>query len=1016
MSATPTITVRRPIDTEERQLAVYVSGADKLNLRSRVALLPLPIPTSGVMMARNSRQPAETIATRVHRLTHAPSSEMKRIFEKAGWLDHDLEQAIESVVSACDICCRSGIPKPSKKISFSHINESFNSEIQFDVTYPHVRGKKRAVLHLVDCGTAYSETCFIDHRCMDTIISAIQTSWFNRHGNPSFMSADDEFDATRILKLKAFLRSHDVTFKPRPVRRHNKIGIVERKNRTLKSILERLQSDNTAQDDSTILARATFLSNLFAGSSVLSSFELARGYTPSLIGQQQIYVTEELLEAHQQQAAVRALQRALRSRTPSSIPPRCIKPGDRVYFYFYTTSHAQKDEWRPGIVKSVHDHFIIIENDPRKPNARPSKIAYEDVRIRPQSDITSILMSDTVEHFLELTHEGVGEGSSHALVAHNFRPDEQMTDEDHRCETSADEQRDVLQRATRDIGSLASRVLEDPALQEERVLTTAEQNVLVNIESVIGKRQVSGSEMQFAPPWILDRAVKREIAENWTEAYEPVHRGQLQKGANIISSHFVYRVKTDELGVKMLKARLVIHGNRDADKDLIRKDAVAANLFITRFLLSVGTLMHFKFGVADIKGAFMQSGPITRELYVKPPKLLQVNRNIYWKLKKLPYGVADASRQWLKVSDKWMHDMGFTRVFGVNQLFVLRGLDGAIKMIVAKTIDDFLVGGEAFDIHSFFSSMSKRFEVGKIRIASTLQFNGCEIEVTADSDTIISMKSYITRLKPIDISRTRRQDRESLVTEREMAEYRSLAGTLVYLGASVLPPAAYVVSAMQQKVGRLTVSHLVEANDMLREVLQLDPSIRYRKPDGIIAAKLVSFSDASHGGKDRDYGQTGGIIGIKIEDQSGSRKIYHVINWTSHKQRRTSHSSFGAEIIAAADVDDRGFDLREMLREVFPHTDIDHELIVDSKALFDTITTLHEAHEYRLRRTVTMLRDAFESGQLNCLRWLNGKYNIADALTKRNRELYRQVDVITTSGLWDTPTSDSKELRSELWR
>lgn len=141
-----------------------------------------------------------------------------------------------------------------------------------------------------------------------------------------------------------------------------------------------------------------------------------------------------------------------------------------------------------------------------------------------------------------------------------------------------------------------------------------------------------------------------------------------------------------------------------------------------------------------------------------------------------------------------------------------------------------------------------------------------------------------------------------------------------------------------------------------------------------------------------------------------------MLNWTSHKQKRVSHSSFGAEIIAAADIDDRGYDLREMMREVFPVTGIEHELIVDSKALFDTITTLHEAHEYRLRKTVTMLRDAFESGQLNCLRWLNGRYNIADALTKRNQELFRQVDVITTSGMWDTPTAESKELRSELWR
>lgn len=493
----------------------------------------------------------------------------------------------------------------------------------------------------------------------------------------------------------------------------------------------------------------------------------------------------------------------------------------------------------------MHDNFVTIENDPRKQNARPSKIAYEDIRFRPQSELTNKLMNDTVEHFLELTHEGAGGMSSHALVTHNLNSDQQMIDTITEADEPTEEQdQDPLQTATRDIGPIAARVIANPEMQEERTLSTAEQQVLNYIESLIGKRQVSGGEMEFAPPWILDRAVKQEVDDNWVDAYEPVHRAQLPRNANIISSHFVYKIKTDESGTKKLKARLVIHGNRDDDKDIIRKDAVAANLFITRLLLSIGTLLRFSFGVADIKGAFMQSGPITRVLFVKPPKLLQSNRNIYWKLKKLPYGVADASRQWLKVSDEWMLDIGFTRVFGVNQLFVARDSNKIIKMIVAKTIDDFLVGGDPSDINRFFKTMSERFEVGKIRIASRLQFNGCQIDIRPEQDTVISMTDYIDRLKPVDISRTRRRERDSLATDREIAEYRSLAGTLVYLGASVLPPASYVVSAMQQRIGRLTVLHFIEANDMLIELLKLDPTIRYCRPNGTIGAKLVSFSDA----------------------------------------------------------------------------------------------------------------------------------------------------------------------------
>lgn len=84
---------------------------------------------------------------------------------------------------------------------------------------------------------------------------------------------------------------------------------------------------------------------------------------------------------------------------------------------------------------------------------------------------------------------------------------------------------------------------------------------------------------------------------------------------------------------------------------------------------------------------------------------------------------------------------------------------------------------------------------------------------------------------------------------------------------------------------------------------------------------------------------------------------------------------------------------------IFPSVKTEHELIVYFRALFYTFTMLHEAHEYRLRKTEIMLRDAFDSGQLHVLRRFNGNHNVSDALTKRNQDLFRQFYVITSSGL-----------------
>lgn len=831
------------------------------------------------------------------------------------------------------------------------------------------------------------------------------------------MSADFEFDASRIQKLKAFVQSREILFKPRPARRHNKIGIVERKNRTLKTILERFQADKSSADDTTLLARSTFLSNCFAGSSTLSSFELSRGYTPSLIGHKKLYISEDLLTAHKQQAAVRALQRALRSRTPYTIQPHCLNNGDPVYYYFNTSSYAKKDEWRPGIIVETQGNFALISQDPPT-SANPSKIAYEDLRIRPRSTLTAELMEHTVEHFMQLTHEGETdrpEMESHALVQTGSSSNANNSTIGIYIDGRDEDDNGSLRSQKADIGDIATNTAENPCIEVEASLTTDEQRVLAQMETVIGNRQVSSNDVQFAPPWLLSRAIEAEYRDNWSEAYIPVHKRDMPRDANIITSHWVFKIKVNEEGTRALKARLVIHGNHDDDKDIIRKDAIAANMFVTRLLISIGTLLGFSFGVADIKGAFMQSGPICRDLYVKAPKHMEPDRAIYWKLTKLPYGLSDASRQWLKVSDEWLLDLGFVRVFGINQLFILRDSEQHIKLMTAKTTDDFLIAGCVDAIETFFISMKERFKVGKALQSNVLQFNGCEINISETGTAVLSMYSYIKRLKPIQLSRSRRKDKDSRVNDREEAEYRSLAGTLIYLGSSVLPPAAYVNSWMQQKVAKLRVQHLIDANEMLSELLALQMIVTYRRPTSVSGAKLVSFSDAAHGGQVEDHGQSGRLIGLRIYDDGYGSELYHILDWGSHKQNRISHSSFGAEIIAAAEMDSRGYDLRESFRIIFPSANIEHEMIVDSKALFDTITAIHEAHEFRLRRTVTMIRHSFESKELDGLRWIQGKLNIADALTKRNVELFRRLDGITSSGFWKTPTADSKLLRSEDW-
>lgn len=95
---------------------------------------------------------------------------------------------------------------------------------------------------------------------------------------------------------------------------------------------------------------------------------------------------------------------------------------------------------------------------------------------------------------------------------------------------------------------------------------------------------------------------------------------------------------------------------------------------------------------------------------------------------------------------------------------------------------------------------------------------------------------------------------------------------------------------------------------------------------------------------------------------------------------------------------------------------IKHELNVDSKGLYDTITTLQEGSEFRLRQTVQRNRDSFESEELDKMRWIQGFANISDALTKCNAQSFKLLNIVSMNGKLHLPKHASCMLESSEWK
>lgn len=98
------------------------------------------------------------------------------------------------------------------------------------------------------------------------------------------------------------------------------------------------------------------------------------------------------------------------------------------------------------------------------------------------------------------------------------------------------------------------------------------------------------------------------------------------------------------------------------------------------------TILGLNLSTADLKGAYMLSGPIQREVYVRPPRDCNRKLGVVWKLLKRPYGMDGSGSQWhLRADDLILGKSGMERIDSINQDFTRR--DGnMIKLLVAKVV------------------------------------------------------------------------------------------------------------------------------------------------------------------------------------------------------------------------------------------------------------------------------------------------------------------------------------------
>ncbi|KAI0992878.1 hypothetical protein K3495_g15306, partial [Podosphaera aphanis] len=152
---------------------------------------------------------------------------------------------------------------------------------------------------------------------------------------------------------------------------------------------------------------------------------------------------------------------------------------------------------------------------------------------------------------------------------------------------------------------------------------------------------------------INEELVSLRKNETFIEAIPP-------SNANLVSCKWVFTIKTHTDGsIERFKARLVARGfSQVYGQDYHQTFAPTVRMDTLRLFLAVVAAENLECSHYDIKNAFTESH-LKEEIFLEPPKGIQIKKGYVWKALRSLYGLKQAARDWNCLIKKYLLALGF---------------------------------------------------------------------------------------------------------------------------------------------------------------------------------------------------------------------------------------------------------------------------------------------------------------------------------------------------------------------
>lgn len=432
------------------------------------------------------------------------------------------------------------------------------------------------------------------------------------------------------------------------------------------------------------------------------------------------------------------------------------------------------------------------------------------------------------------------------------------------------------------------------------------------------------------------------------------------------------------------KSRLVVQAYNDYGKNFVLTQSPTIQRMSQRLILALTAILQEKKSlnlyVRDISQAYVQSSThLNRDFFVKPPTELQMDEGSILRIVKPLYGIPEAGNHWFNT-----YHNHHINLLSMNQstydpclLFTTSNGFG----VVGLQTDDTLILADKTFAHSESINLHKAEFLAKDREQLTdttpLKFNGFQIKKIADTISLIQEfqceKLGLVKLKTLNIINSKGKVRANVTPKDQYVAQRARGAYIASVcqpeSAFDLASAAQVTNPKEEDVKTLNTRLQWQINNKLRGLRFIHLNID--------TLRLVVFTDASFA-NNRDLSSQIGFV-ITLADDSNKANIIH---WSSLKCKRVTRSILASELYAVAHGFDTAIVLKSTIEKILQRNNLPLILCTDSKSLYDCLVKLGTTQEKRLMVDLMCIHQSYERRQITEIRWIDGKSNPADAMTK----------------------------------